>query len=142
MTRTDAPRTDATPSSTANPATSTALADMDITGTLIERMRIEVTELSAERVVATMPVEGNTQPAGLLHGGATAADFHALCARVREAVLRTSGIELASEVRFLGPVLPQIGLINTLLKRLMQERARSADEHAEPLLARLASTAS
>ena len=39
-------------------------------------------------------------------------------------------------------VLPQIGLINTLLKRLMQERARSADEHAEPLLARLASTAS
>jgi 1,4-dihydroxy-2-naphthoyl-CoA hydrolase len=42
-------------------------------GTLIERMQIEVTELSAERVVATMPVEGNTQPAGLLHGGATAA---------------------------------------------------------------------
>ena len=51
-------------------------------------------------------------------------------------------ISEGSEVRFLGPVLPQIGLINTLLKRLMQERARSADEHAEPLLARLASTAS
>jgi 1,4-dihydroxy-2-naphthoyl-CoA hydrolase len=27
-------------------------------------------ELSAERAVATMPVEGNTQPIGLLHGGA------------------------------------------------------------------------
>lgn len=42
-------------------------------GTLIERMHIVVTELSASRVVATMPVAGNTQPAGLLHGGATAA---------------------------------------------------------------------
>ena len=42
-------------------------------GTLIERMHIDVTELTADRVVATMPVAGNTQPAGLLHGGATAA---------------------------------------------------------------------
>ena len=37
------------------------------------RLGIVVTEASAERVVATMPVAGNTQPAGLLHGGATAA---------------------------------------------------------------------
>ena len=29
-------------------------------------------EASAERVVGTMPVEGNTQPYGLLHGGASA----------------------------------------------------------------------
>ena len=29
--------------------------------------------MSAERVVATMPVEGNTQPFGLLHGGASVA---------------------------------------------------------------------
>lgn len=34
---------------------------------------IVVREASAQRVVATMPVAGNTQPAGLLHGGATAA---------------------------------------------------------------------
>ena len=38
-------------------------------GTLDERMGIEIVEASAERVVATMPVEGNTQPYGLLHGG-------------------------------------------------------------------------
>jgi uncharacterized protein (TIGR00369 family) len=38
---------------------------------LHERMGIEVLEASAERVVATMPVEGNTQPFGLLHGGAS-----------------------------------------------------------------------
>jgi uncharacterized protein (TIGR00369 family) len=33
-------------------------------------MGIELVELSAERAVATMPVAGNTQPIGLLHGGA------------------------------------------------------------------------
>lgn len=37
------------------------------------RLGIVVLEASAHRVVATMPVAGNTQPAGLLHGGATAA---------------------------------------------------------------------
>jgi uncharacterized protein (TIGR00369 family) len=40
-------------------------------GTLPERMGIELVEASAERVVATMPVAGNTQPYGLLHGGAS-----------------------------------------------------------------------
>jgi uncharacterized protein (TIGR00369 family) len=39
-------------------------------GTLAERMGIEILEASPERLVATMPVEGNTQPADLLHGGA------------------------------------------------------------------------
>jgi len=39
-------------------------------GTLADKMGIELSELSAERSVATMPVEGNTQPVGLLHGGA------------------------------------------------------------------------
>lgn len=41
-------------------------------GHLGTRMGVEVTEASAERVVGTMPVEGNTQPYGLLHGGASA----------------------------------------------------------------------
>lgn len=40
-------------------------------GRLNEKMGIELLEISAERVVATMPVEGNTQPYGLLHGGAS-----------------------------------------------------------------------
>ncbi|WP_406291190.1 PaaI family thioesterase [Embleya sp. NBC_00896] len=39
--------------------------------TLAERMGIEYVEASAQRVVATMPVKGNTQPYGLLHGGAS-----------------------------------------------------------------------
>jgi uncharacterized protein (TIGR00369 family) len=41
-------------------------------GTLGTSMGIKIIEASAERVVATMPVEGNTQPYGLLHGGASA----------------------------------------------------------------------
>jgi 1,4-dihydroxy-2-naphthoyl-CoA hydrolase len=40
-------------------------------GVLAERMGIKIIEASPERVVVTMPVEGNTQPYGLLHGGAS-----------------------------------------------------------------------
>jgi len=39
--------------------------------TLVQRMGIKITEASAHRVVGTMPVAGNTQPYGLLHGGAS-----------------------------------------------------------------------
>jgi uncharacterized protein (TIGR00369 family) len=39
-------------------------------GDLTRRMGIEFIELSAEFSVARMPVEGNTQVVGLLHGGA------------------------------------------------------------------------
>ncbi|MDQ3382436.1 MAG: hotdog fold thioesterase [Actinomycetota bacterium] len=40
-------------------------------GTLVERMQIELLEVSADRAVGRMPVLGNTQPYGLLHGGAS-----------------------------------------------------------------------
>ncbi|MFC0556103.1 hotdog fold thioesterase [Planotetraspora thailandica] len=40
-------------------------------GHLPERMGIEIIEATAERVVGRMPVAGNTQPYGLLHGGAS-----------------------------------------------------------------------
>jgi 1,4-dihydroxy-2-naphthoyl-CoA hydrolase len=40
-------------------------------GTLGEKMGIEFVEVTSERVVARMPVAGNTQPFGLLHGGAS-----------------------------------------------------------------------
>ena len=39
-------------------------------GALATKMGIEFVELSAARSVARMPVEGNTQVIGLLHGGA------------------------------------------------------------------------
>jgi 1,4-dihydroxy-2-naphthoyl-CoA hydrolase len=40
-------------------------------GALAEQMGVKLIEASADRVVGTMPVEGNTQPFGLLHGGAS-----------------------------------------------------------------------
>src|SRR3989442_15766613 len=67
-------------------------------GPLLARLGIEFVEASAERVVARMPVQGNTQPYGILHGGATAA----LCETVASvgtavrvgAKKRVTGIEL------------------------------------------------
>jgi uncharacterized protein (TIGR00369 family) len=38
---------------------------------LPKAMGIEIVEATAKRVVARMPVEGNTQPYGMLHGGAS-----------------------------------------------------------------------
>ncbi len=40
-------------------------------GGYLEKLGIVIDEWTAERVVATMPVDGNTQPDGFLHGGAT-----------------------------------------------------------------------
>ncbi|KTR95259.1 aromatic compound degradation protein PaaI, partial [Microbacterium testaceum] len=44
-----------------------------VPGALDERLGITVTEQSAEKVAASLPVSGNTQSLGRLHGGATAA---------------------------------------------------------------------
>lgn len=40
-------------------------------GALNERMGIKLIEVTRDRLVGTMPVKGNTQPVGLLHGGAS-----------------------------------------------------------------------
>ena len=38
---------------------------------LDDKLGIRITDFDPDHVVATMPVEGNQQPFGLLHGGAT-----------------------------------------------------------------------
>jgi uncharacterized protein (TIGR00369 family) len=38
---------------------------------LDDKLGIRITDFDPDRLVATMPVEGNEQPFGLLHGGAT-----------------------------------------------------------------------
>ncbi len=40
-------------------------------GALGEKMGIVFTEVTDDHITATMPVEGNTQPYGILHGGAS-----------------------------------------------------------------------
>ena len=44
---------------------------VDSDGNFARRLGIDITEASPQRVVGTMPVTGNTQPYGLLHGGAS-----------------------------------------------------------------------
>jgi 1,4-dihydroxy-2-naphthoyl-CoA hydrolase len=49
----------------------TGFGDIEPYGDLAKAMGIEYVEISPERVVGRMPVTGNTQPFGLLHGGAS-----------------------------------------------------------------------
>ena len=68
-------------------------------GELAERMGIVLTSASADRVAGEMPVTGNRQPFGLLHGGASAAlaetlgSMHAIVAAGDKA--SAVGIELS-----------------------------------------------
>ena len=55
------------------PEQALAFSNQGFPGTLMGRLGIEMVELTSERLVARMPVEGNTQIYGILHGGATAA---------------------------------------------------------------------
>ena len=87
-----------TPLQGMDPVEAAKLANEHMRAGLAERLGIEWLEISGERVVARMPVEGNVQPYGILHGGATAA----LCETVASvgtavsvgAEKRVTGIEL------------------------------------------------
>ena len=63
------------------------------------KLGIEITEATPERVVATMPVKGNLQPYGLLHGGANAVlaeTIGSVCAALTAGLDRaTMGVELS-----------------------------------------------
>jgi 1,4-dihydroxy-2-naphthoyl-CoA hydrolase len=48
-------------------------APTDTFGPLDDKLGIRIIDFDPDRLVATMPVEGNQQPFGLLHGGATCA---------------------------------------------------------------------
>jgi uncharacterized protein (TIGR00369 family) len=50
------------------------------------KIGIEIEEWTKERVVGTLPVEGNTQPNGFLHGGATCALIETLASMGAAAV--------------------------------------------------------
>lgn len=66
---------------------------------LNDKVGMQITEATPERVVATMPVKGNLQPFGLLHGGANAVLAEALgsiCAALNVAPGRAPlGLELS-----------------------------------------------
>ena len=53
------------------PANAAELGSMAERNSFGGRLGIEIEEWTVDRVVGSMPVEGNTQPDGILHGGAT-----------------------------------------------------------------------
>ena len=53
---------------------------------LVDKLGIAIDEWSKERVVGTMPVVGNTQPDGWLHGGATCSLIESLASMGAAAV--------------------------------------------------------
>jgi uncharacterized protein (TIGR00369 family) len=57
------------------PSDQELLAALDASGggAFMEKLGIEWLEVTRDRLVARLPVEGNTQPLGLFHGGASAA---------------------------------------------------------------------
>jgi uncharacterized protein (TIGR00369 family) len=59
------------PPASDDPAAVAAWINSNQTGGLGRRMGIEIVAATPDRVVGTMPVDGNTQPYGLLHGGAS-----------------------------------------------------------------------
>lgn len=69
-------------------------------GELGARMGIEIVEATPERVVGRMPVEGNRQPVGLLHGGANvvlAESLGSIASQLHAGSKRTSvGIEVSA----------------------------------------------
>ncbi|HEY2191305.1 MAG TPA: hotdog fold thioesterase [Actinomycetospora sp.] len=83
------------PEQTADPELQVAYPDEQ----LAVRMGIEITEWVPERLVATMPVAGNRQPFGLLHGGANGVLAETLGSTGaylnRQGDLRPVGLELS-----------------------------------------------
>jgi 1,4-dihydroxy-2-naphthoyl-CoA hydrolase len=93
-------------------------------GTLGEKMGIEFLEATPERVVGRMPVAGNTQPFGLLHGGASVvlaetlgsigAVLHAGEGRIAVGVDINATHHRAARTGFVTGVATAISLGNTL----------------------------
>ncbi|MFH0246271.1 PaaI family thioesterase [Streptomyces sp. HK10] len=87
---------------------------------LITKLGIEITEWSAERVVATMPVRGNLQPFGLLHGGATAALAETLGSLAAGAHVAPDGMLVGLELNVTHHRAAREGLVTGVCEPLHQ----------------------
>lgn len=81
-----------------DPGEAARLVNENMRHGLAEKLGLECLEISEERVVFRMPVAGNVQPYGILHGGSTAAMCETL-ASIGTAVRvgaekRVTGVEL------------------------------------------------
>jgi 1,4-dihydroxy-2-naphthoyl-CoA hydrolase len=79
-------------------------------GTLVERLGMEVLSMGAGGGTMRMPVAGSTQPAGLLHGGATIAlaeSIASLAAVLRAREVHGEGAQAVGHLRLCPP--PPLG---------------------------------
>lgn len=76
--------------------------------TLDEKLGIELLEVTAKRAVTQMPVEGNQQPFGRLHGGATGA-----------LIETTASLGALAHARTLGKIAVGVDLSVTHLEAVM-----------------------
>ncbi len=67
-------------------------------GTLIRRMQIDIASVAADRAEGSMPVEGNRQVYGLLHGGASAALAETLASLAAMAHAAPDGIAVGVDL--------------------------------------------
>ncbi|GAA1291311.1 hotdog fold thioesterase [Streptomyces sanglieri] len=87
---------------------------------LIHRLGIEVQEWTRERVVATMPVAGNRQPYGLLHGGASAALAETLGSLAAGAYVAPDGMLVGLELNCTHHRAARDGLVTGVCEPLHQ----------------------
>lgn len=87
---------------------------------LIHRLGIEIQEWTRERVVATMPVAGNRQPYGLLHGGASAALAETLGSLAAGAYVAPDGMLVGLELNCTHHRAARDGLVTGVCEPLHQ----------------------
>ena len=98
-----------------------------VLGELDIKMGVTIIEESAERVVATLPVEGNRQSFGLLHGGASVAFAEALgsWAAVIHAGPGRSAVGL--DINATHHLAARSGIVSQGLARRTSEPAKTTD---------------
>ena len=95
-------------------------------GALELRMGIEIVEATPDRVVATMPVEGNTQPYGTLYGGAScvlAETVGSIGASLH--FQRTGGIALGTEINATHHRMALSGLVTATATAVIERLIRT-----------------
>lgn len=108
-------------------------------GTLMDRMGIVVDSVTAERAEGSMPVAGNTQPYGLLHGGASAVLAETLGSFAAMAHASPDGIAVGIELSISHHRSAREGLVHGVATALHRGRTIAtyeiiiADESGSPV---------
>jgi uncharacterized protein (TIGR00369 family) len=108
-------------------------------GELVERMGIVFTEAGADRVVATMPVEGNRQPYGLLHGGASVVLAESVASMAAAILAGPGAIAVGIEINATHHRSATSGIVTAVATRIHSGRTlatydiRIADEEGRPV---------